>query len=61
MNFIKFHQYGKPILVNLDNVTDIHAIDASGKCAIYFTVAQSRIEVDETIEQIQNLINWGEL
>lgn len=58
MNFLKLHRDGKPILVNLDNVTDIHShtIATEGKCTIYFTSDQSHIDVDETFEQIQKLI-----
>jgi len=59
MNFFKFHQDGKPMLINLDNVTDIHTRDIEGRCKVYFN-KHDRVEVDETLEQIQDLIKCGE-
>ena len=63
MNFLKLHQDGKPILINLDNVTDIHSRGSAGECSIYFNTLyateQARIDVDETLEQIQDLIKYG--
>lgn len=62
MNFKKFHHNGEPILVNLDNVTDIQTMGmgAEGKCIIYFASDQAQVSVDETFEQIQNLVEYSE-
>lgn len=60
MNFKKFHHNGEPILVNLDNVTDIHTTGVVDKCTIFFTANEAEIKVDETLEQIQNLIEYSE-
>lgn len=60
MNFKKFHHNGDPVLVNLDNVTDIHTSDVVGKCIIYFASDQAQVVVDETFEQIQSLIEYSE-
>lgn len=60
MNFKKFHHDGNLILVNLDNVTDIQTISTEDKCLIYFIGEQAQIKVDETIEQIQKLVECGE-
>ena len=59
MNFFKFHQDGMPMLINLDNVTDIQTRDIEGRCKVYFNKNDS-VEVDETLEQIQDLIKFGE-
>lgn len=60
MNFIKLNQNGKPVLVNLDNATEIYSKEAVGGCNIYFAAVieddQVTISVDETLDQIYALI-----
>ena len=64
MNFIKLHQNEKPVLINLDNVTEVYGRVAVTGCNIYFTARNKDthlpISVDETLEQIHNLIKFGE-
>ena len=59
MNFFKFHQQGKPILVNLDNVKDISTRSGSDNSIIYYREEENLV-VDETLEQIYKLIKCGE-
>lgn len=62
MNFFKFHQNEKPVLVNLDNATEIYSRTAAIGCNIYFAAGagnkdnQVTISVDETLDQIYALI-----
>ena len=61
MNFIKLHQNEKPVLVNLDNVTEIYSREAVTGCNIYFTAEnkdkQVAISVDETLDRIYTLVS----
>ena len=63
MNFIKLNQNEKPVLVNLDNVTEVYSREVDIGCNIYFTAgngdSQAYISVDETLDQIQDLIKYG--
>lgn len=59
MNFFKFHQQGKPTLVNLDNVKDISTRSGSDNSIIYYSEEENLV-VDETLEQIYKLIKCGE-
>lgn len=60
MNFIKLNQNEKPMLVNLDNVTEVYSREDGMGCDLYFTAGngdyQARISVDETLDQIYALI-----
>jgi hypothetical protein len=61
MNFIKLNQNEKPMLVNLDNVTEVYSRGVGIGCSIYFTTGngdnQAHISVDETLDQIYVLIS----
>lgn len=61
MNFIKLNQNEKPVLINLDNVTEVYSREVDTGCNIYFTAgngdSQAYISVDETLDQIYVLIS----
>ena len=59
MKFIKLHQGGQELLVNLCNVSDIYH-ESGNKSSLFFNFAadgdQVSITVDESIDEILELI-----
>lgn len=59
MKFVKLHQEGREILVNMNNITDIYMLD--NKCQLFLNLAvgdeQVQLKVDETLEEIYEKVN----
>lgn len=59
MKFVKLHQSGREVLVNVSNITDIYTL-TNDKSALYLNFAidkeQAYITVDETLEEIHEKV-----
>ena len=59
MKFVKLHQSGREILVNMSTVTDIYMID--NKCQLFLNLAvdgdQAHLKVDESLDEILKKVN----
>ena len=62
MKFIKLHQCGLELLVDLCNISEIHE-ESDNKSSLHFNFAvdseQESITVDESIDEILELIKQG--
>ena len=62
MKFVKLHQSGREILVNMSTVTDIYMID--NKCQLFLNLAvdgdQAHLKVDESLDEIYEKVKESE-
>ena len=60
MTFVKLHQDGRELLVNLCNVSDVYQESGNNKSRLFFNFAaggdQVNFPVDESIDEILELI-----
>lgn len=58
MKFVKLHQNGKQLLVNLSNVSEIYTMNNKSGLQFNFAVRdeQESISVDESLDEILELI-----
>lgn len=60
MKFVKLHQKGNEILVNMRIVSDVHRSHESGKSALYFNGSeQVSLTVDESLDEIYEKVKGG--
>ena len=62
MKFVKLHQNGREMLVNMSAVSEIYA-PSVGKCELFLSLAvgdeQVYFEVDETLDEIYEKVIGG--
>lgn len=63
MKFVKLHQEGREILVNMNNITDIYRL-TNDKSVLYLNLEvggdQVQLKVDETLDQIYEKVKGSE-
>lgn len=59
MNFVKLHQSGRELLVNMNNISEVYTA-VNNKSSLYFNFAvdgdQVSVPVDESLDEILELI-----
>lgn len=61
MTFLKLHNKGREVLVNMINVTDIHKVNGDSNSVVYLNCevggVQAHFNVDESLDEILELFN----
>ena len=64
MKFVKLHQNGREMLVNMSTVTEIYNVIGDSKSDLYFNFAeggeQVRLNVDESLDEIYEKVKGNE-